>query len=269
MKLLFAVAGASLACAGVVGYVRYLEGRTLYYPTSPLEVTPADSGLPFEDVVFTSSDGIRLHGWFISAPGSARVLLFCHGNAGNISHRIEKAAFFHRLGLHCFIFDYRGYGKSGGTPSEEGLYRDVRAAYAFLASRGFTPRNVIGYGESLGGAVIIDAASDLAFGALIVESTFSSATDMAHRIYPFIPSWIFASRFSSDAKIGRVAAPKLIIHSGNDEVVPFELAQKLYRAALPPKEMLRVHGSHNTCFYDSLAAYEQGVSGFLKKATGG
>jgi hypothetical protein len=248
---------------------RYIEGHTLFCPTKAIEFLPTMAGLDFEDVFFKSPDGLRLNGWFIPGPKARYTVLFCHGNAGNISHRLERIKFFNRLGCNMLIFDYRGYGKSEGAPSERGLYDDAGSAYAYLLSRGIPADTIISYGESLGGAVSVDLASRHPIAALILDSTFSSAKDMARRILPFIPYWIFASRFDSTGKIRAIRVPKLIIHSLNDEIVPYEFSRALYEASAPPKEFLQVNGGHNSCFYECETLYQEKISDFLRRLPAG
>jgi fermentation-respiration switch protein FrsA (DUF1100 family) len=179
---------------------------------------------------------------------------------------MEKISFFHDLGLNVFIFDYRGYGQSKGSPSEQGLYRDADAAYHYLIARGIPSERIIGYGESLGGAVIIDLASRQPMKALIVESAFTSVMEMAAVHYPFIPQCILSSRFDSKEKIARVGIPKLIIHSEDDEIVPFWLGESLFEAAEPPKAFLKISGSHNDGFLVSEALLKQKIPEFLKNS---
>ena len=164
-----------------------------------------------------------------------------------------------------FIFDYRGYGKSKGNPSEKGLYADTRAAYDYLISQGITADKIIGYGESLGGAIIIDLASKNTMRALIIDSSFSSVKDMIKSIYPFLPHWIFVSRFDSISKIKSTAIPKLIIHSVNDEIVPYRLGKKLYDEACSPKEFLEIRGAHNSNFFESEDILSQKIGDFIKR----
>jgi fermentation-respiration switch protein FrsA (DUF1100 family) len=173
-----------------VAYLRNTEKQILFHPDRRLEFSPKDVRLAFEDVFFSTQDKIQLHGWFIPADNARYTVLLCHGNAGNISHRLEKIRLFNRLGCNVFAFDYRGYGKSQGSPSEKGLYKDAQAAFTYVITRGISPSQIIGYGESLGGAVIVDLARAYPIRALILESTFSSASDMAKIIYPFIPALI-------------------------------------------------------------------------------
>jgi fermentation-respiration switch protein FrsA (DUF1100 family) len=245
--------------------LRYLEKHTLFYPTKEIDFSPKENGLDFEDVFFKSSGKQKLNGWFIPAAAAKYTIFFCHGNAGNISHRMEKISFFNRLGCNVFIFDYRGYGLSKGNPSERNLYLDAKSAYDYLLSRGIKENQIIGYGESLGSAVIIDVAYRNKMRALIVEGGFSSGKDMAAHAFPFLPYWVFSIRLDSAGKIKSIDIPKLIIHSINDEIVPYRLARKLFEAAAEPKEFLQVSGGHNTCFYDSEAFLKEKVADFLNR----
>lgn len=255
---------AVIAIAVLVFYLRYIEKRSLFYPEKEISFFPKDAGLEFEDIHFKSPDGYKLNGWFIPAKGAHYTILFTHGNAGNISHRIEKLRLFQSIGCNVFIFDYRGYGASQGRPSEKGLYLDAQAAYNYLLSRKILPGQIIGYGESLGGAVIIDVALKAQMRALIAESTFSSAKDMIQHIYPFLPYWIFASRMDSVSKIKSLRIPKLIIHSKNDEIVPYQLGKKLFDAAPEPKEFLDIRGGHNSGFFESEGILKEAISNFIK-----
>ena len=248
-----------------VVYFRYLERKTLFYPTKEIEYTPKESGLSYEDVFFKTKDGLQLNGWLIPKKEARYTILFCHGNAGNISHRMDKLRFFHDLGCSVFIFDYRGYGRSQGRPAEKGLYLDVQAAYDFLLSKGIRPEQIIGYGESIGSALIIDLAYKNQLKALIIDSGFSNAKDMVRIVYPFLPHWIFASRWSSLDKIKSVTIPKLIIHSINDEIVPYKLGRKLFDAAAEPKAFLQVRGGHNSAFFESKMVFQEKIEEFLKK----
>lgn len=244
--------------------LRYLESRALYFPYKTLETDPSTLGMRFEDIFFETADRRKLNGWFLPAFGSTETILFCHGNAGNISHRIDKLRFFSELGLNIFIFDYRGYGKSTGHPSEQGLYHDVNAAYQYLLGRGIASDHIIGYGESLGGAVIIDLALRQPVKAIISESTFTNIRDMVAAHYPIIPPQILVSRYDSKQKIASIKIPKLIIHSRNDEIVPFRLGQRLFESAASPKEFLEIAGDHNSGFFQSESLLHERVAGFLK-----
>lgn len=264
MSILRLLVSAALAIGLFFLFLRYIEIRTLFYPTKELASFPDRADLYFQDVFFRTAQDIQLNGWFIPCKDAKYTVLFCHGNAGNISHRIEKLKFFNGLGYNVFIFDYEGYGKSQGKPSETNLYRDARAAYEYLLSRDITPDQVIGYGESIGGAVIVELASRQTMKAVILDSTFTSVRDMTRYAYPFLPYWIFSSRFDSEAKIRNIKVPKLIIHSQDDEIIPFELGRKLYEASAQPKEFLKVHGGHNSNFFESAGALRERISNFVR-----
>ena len=246
--------------------IRYIERHSIFFPMKEMSSTPKDVGLSYEDIYFTTIDNKKLNGWFIPAHNAEFTLMFVHGNAGNIGHRLEKILLFHVLGLNVFIFDYRGYGKSEGAPSEKGVYKDIDAAYLYLTDKRRIPKDrIILYGESIGGAVAIDLASREEVRGLITEETFSSVKDMAKMAYPVIPHFVFSARFNSVSKIGQVSCPKLIIHSVDDEIVPFYLGEKLLNAAKPPKKFLKVRGSHNTAFFDSKEEFVKGIQSFVNE----
>ena len=226
--------------------VRYLETHGVFFPSNEMTISPSIIGLPWEDVYFKTKDDVLLNGWFFKNPLARSTILFAHGNAGNMSDRLFKIEFFYRLGLNVFIFDYRGYGNSEGKPSENGLYSDAQGAYDHLRSRGdVNMEKIVLYGASIGGTVMIDLATQRDAALLVVESSITNARDMARIFYPFVPLFFLSLKFNSIDKVRRLSVPKLFIHSPDDEVVPYWVGQKLYEAALPPKEFLKIHGGHN------------------------
>ena len=232
--------------AGFLALVRYLETAGVFFPSDEMVISPSIINLPWEDVYFRPKDNVLLNGWFFKNPRARSTLLFAHGNAGNMSDRLFKIEFFYRLGLNVFIFDYRGYGKSEGKPSETGIYSDAQGAYDHLRSRGDVDmKKIILYGASIGGAVVIDLATQRDAALLVVESSITNARDMARIFYPFVPYFILSLKFNSIYKVRQLSLPKLFIHSPDDEVVPYWVGQKLFEAALPPKEFLKIHGGHN------------------------
>ncbi|MBL7131383.1 MAG: alpha/beta hydrolase [Candidatus Omnitrophica bacterium] len=246
-------------------WFRYFEWRSIFFPAKDLSYTPDTFDLEYEDIFLTTKDGLKIYAWFISANSNMRyTLLFSHGNGGNISHRISKIVMLNKLGLNIFIYDYRGYGKSEGRPSEAGIYLDAQAAYNYLTKeKGISPDNIIAYGESLGSTVSIDLASKVKLKALILEGAFSRGKDMAGEIYPFLPSCFIHTKFDSLSKIKNMTIPKLFIHSSNDEIVPIQLSRKLFDAAPDPKTFTTLGGGHNTSFIDSQNKYIEGISSFI------
>ena len=254
-----------VALALLNGFMYLAQPGMIFFPYAALEATPTDWGLDYEDVRFRTTDGLDLHGWFVPHAGSRRVLLFFHGNAGNISHRGESVAVFHRLGLNVFIVDYRGYGASEGKPSESGLYRDARAAWRHLTeARGFAPSDIVIFGRSLGGTVAARLASEERPGALVLESSFSSAKDAAHEIFPLL-SRLVVLRFELDAAryVRRAQCPVLVLHSPDDEIIPYRLGRKLFEAAPTPKHFVDLRGGHNEGFLLSQPGYERTLGEFL------
>ena len=244
---------------------RWFERKQIYFPTREIGFTPEAIGLPFEDVYFNAGDGVRLNGWFIPAIGSETTLIFCHGNGGNIGDRLGSIAIFNKLGLNIFIFDYRGYGKSDGCPSEEGTYVDGRAAYDYVVGReNMGP--IILYGESLGGAIAYELAAASKVSAVITLGTFSSIVDMGKTIYPFLPvALIVRIRYDVASRVDKIKIPKLFIHSFNDEIVPFEQGRKLFSLACEPKEFYEMHGGHNDAIFTYESEFCERITSFLSK----
>ena len=232
--------------AGLFALVRYMESVGVFFPSRDLGLNPSVMDLPWGDVYFKTRDNVTLNGWFFKNPHAQSTIIFAHGNAGNMSDRLFKIKFFYDLGLNVFIFDYRGYGKSEGKPSEAGIYLDAQGAYDYLQSQGRVDmKNIILYGASIGGTVVIDLATHRNAALLVVESSFTNAQDMAHIFFPFIPSFFLSFKFDSIGKVRALRVPKLFIHSPDDEVVPYWVGQKLFEAAGGPKEFLKIRGGHN------------------------
>jgi len=247
-------------------YVRYLESKSVFFPSKDIGATPASLGLKYEEVSFLTRDHIKLHGWFIKSPGSKGTLIFLHGNAGNISDRLEKLHLFDAIGLNTFIFDYRGYGKSEGVPTEEGLYLDAIAAYEYVHSREDVDKKYIfAYGASLGGAIAVDLAVKKELLCLIVDSSFTSAKDMAKRIIPFAPSFLIKTKLDSISKVRDIDVPKLFMHSPADEVVPFSLGKNLFDAAAEPKRFFQTSGGHNDGYSQYPDEFVSAIKSFLKE----
>jgi fermentation-respiration switch protein FrsA (DUF1100 family) len=272
MKMLILKLFIYLLCifAGLLVVLYFCQSRLVFHPSRDFSAYPSDIGLRFEDVFLETEDSLKIHSWFVftNEPKRNGVVLFCHGNAGNISDRIFSIDFFNKLGYDVFIFDYRGYGKSDGTPSEQGTYLDANAAYEYLVEKKGMPEDkIVIFGRSIGGAVAVDLAARVNPAALIVESSFTSVPDMARRIYPFLPTGLICRiKYDSLSKMKAIKCPLLVVHSPDDEMIPFEMGEKLYNASFGQKSFLKISGSHNEGHIESGDAYEDGVGNFLKQA---
>jgi fermentation-respiration switch protein FrsA (DUF1100 family) len=226
-------------------WTRLVDGM-IFQPTPGVDLRPEDVGLTGEDVFLETEDGVRIHGFWLPAPGATRAMLFLHGNAGNASHRLPNAARLVALGANVLLLDYRGYGLSEGEPSETGVYKDARAGWTHLVSqRGLAPERIVVFGRSLGGAVAIDLVRDRPLAGLIVESTFTNLADMAGGMLPLASPFV-RGRFDSASKIRRLRAPVLFFHGDRDEIVPFRLGRALFEAAPEPKAFETIRGAgHN------------------------
>jgi len=242
-----------------------LEKQNLFFPIRELESTPAAIGLEYESVQLVATDGTRLSAWFIPSAGSGSdTVLICHGNGGNISHRLGKIAFFNELGLDVLIFDYRGYGESEGSPDEQGIYRDVMAAYDYLIhDQARSPQSIVVFGESLGGAVAAYLASRVPVKAIITVSAFTSVPEMSKQIYPYLPTFFIRTKLNTLAYMTDVKVAKLIIHSSDDSMVPVRMGRQIYAAASEPKRFLEIHGEHNSAFFESENLTKAAVKAFL------
>jgi len=250
-----------------VGFLFIFQSHYIYYPERVLSADPGDIGLNFESVSFETTDRVKLSGWFVPSESARGVILFCHGNAGNISHRLESIQIFHQLGLDVFIFDYRGYGQSEGKPTEQGTYKDAEAAWQYLIKeRQVNPNEVIVFGRSLGGAVAAWLAQNYIPGALILESTFTSLPDIASTLYPYIPvRLLLRFRYNTAEYLDSVNCPVLIVHSRNDEIMPFNHGRRLFEMAKKPKKFLEIAGTHNEGFITSGKLYEEGLNAFISE----
>lgn len=251
------------AYALFVGYLYLAQDRLFFFPTSSLVTAPDHHGLAYEDVELLTEDGVRLHGWFVPAPRPRATLLFFHGNGGNISHRIDSLQVFHELGLSVFILSYRGYGRSEGRPGEAGIRRDADAAWRYLREdQGVAASRLVIFGRSLGAAVAAELAARNAPGAVILESPFTSAGDLGAEVYPWLPvRRLIRHEYEVLGRMVAIDAPILVVHSRDDEIVPFEHGRRIADAAGAP--LLELRGGHNDAFLRSRTAYLQGLRSFL------
>ncbi len=245
----------------------FLQSHFIFFPQKHIDQTPDLLSLKYEDVFFRVENNIKLHGWWIQAVNSRGVILFFHGNAGNISHRLESIQSFNKIGLSVFIFDYRGYGLSEGKISEAGLYSDAEASWKYLTEiRNFKPSEIIIFGRSLGGAIATWLAKAYEPAALIIESTFTSVKEAAAELYPFLPvKLLLRFNFNTIDFIPEVKCPILIIHSRDDELIPFNHGLRLFNAATLKKELLEIRGSHNNGFFYSAETYKLGLENFISR----
>lgn len=265
LLLVVTLAGAYL----IIVVATYLfQSRLIYMPELPtrkLVTTPALLGMSYEDVTINTEDNVALHAWYVPVENAKKTLLFFHGNAGNISHRLQSIQIFHDLGLSVLIIDYRGYGKSEGKISEAGTYRDARAAWNYLVStRGIGKNNIIIFGRSLGAAIAAQLASHTRPGGIILESAFSSTVEMARTIYWYLPVRLLARiHYPTVDYITQVSCPVLVIHSKQDEIVPYRHGRQIFDAAPEPKYFLELKGGHNDSFSVSQQHYVAGLNDFL------
>lgn len=262
-------ASVAIAYGAVVALVFLFQSRLVFYPEIGREVavTPQTYGLAFESVNLPTADGETLHAWWVPAAEPRGTVLFFHGNAGNISHRLDYLAMFHRMRYSSLIVDYRGYGRSTGSPSEEGTYRDAEAAWEHLrGARGVQAKDLVLAGESLGAAVASWLAVKVQPRSVVLLSTFTSATDLGAQIYWFLPVRLI-SRLGYDnaANLKRIKAPVFIAHSPQDEVVPYSHGRKLFEIAAEPRAFLELRGGHNDGFIFARPEWAAQLAAFLER----
>ena len=262
---------AACLYAGITALVYFRQSSLIYYPNIAgrnLDASPQQIGLAFEDVELLTEDKVRLHGWFIPSDNARGTLLFFHGNAGNISHRLDSIAIFNRMNLDVFIFDYRGYGQSQGRVSETGTYLDAEAAWFYLVeTRAIDADEIIVFGRSLGASIAAWLASRHRPAALILESSFSSVPSMAQRLYPFLPvKWL--SNFSYDTRqyVSRIECPLLVAHSKDDEIISYAEGRLVFDAAPADKQFLDMRGGHNDGFIATGQVYSDRLSRFIESS---
>jgi hypothetical protein len=260
---------ALVLVAGLASYLCYpwIENFFVFYPHRALEAMPEGMGLQYRDAYFEAENGETLHGWYFPNRNEGPVILFCHGNAGNISHRLDHVSGLLAKGLRVFIFDYRGYGKSRGSPSEKGIYRDGAAAHDYLTQREDIPPDfIVPYGHSLGAAVAIEIALQRKVKALILESAFTSLREMAGSMALFrLFSAFLPNHYDNLEKLPRARVPVLVMHGEADELVPFSMGEKLYQAARAPRFFYPIKGAaHNDTYLVGGEKYFQTFTTFAR-----
>lgn len=248
--------------------LHWFEHSQVYRPTRQFDANAAELGRPFEEVRFSAKDGVPLHGWFFPAPiNSARrslAVLVCHGNGGNISHRLALYQALLELGLNVFAFDYRGYGRSGGTPSEPGTYLDAEAACEWLGRKGFESPDVIAFGESLGGGVVSELALRVPLAGVVLQSTFTSIPEIGAHLFPWLPvRWLASIHYNTLSKLPKLHVPVFVLHSPTDGLVPYSHSEKNFAAANQPKLFWEISGGHNQLLSER-AHFMEGMESFLR-----
>ncbi|MGZ5227757.1 MAG: alpha/beta hydrolase [Burkholderiales bacterium] len=270
MKIVLVVC---LAYVAILGVLYVFQDRLIYYPQvgRSVRTTPAARGIAYDEVALRTDDGETLNAWWIPTPESRGVALLLPGNAGNISHRIDYAIMFRGLRFSTLLVDYRGYGKSTGKPSEEGTYSDADTAWRWLTETHRIPgRDIVVYGESLGGGVSSWLASRYRPRALVLASTFTSALDLGAELYWFLPvRMISRFRYDTLTRLATVQAPVLVIHSRADEIVPYAHGERLYAAANAPKAFLEISGGHNDSAVFMRSEWVEALGAFLDRADDG
>lgn len=249
--------------------LRAFEHSNVYHPSTEMELRVDEMGIPGEDVWLTADDKIRLNAWYFPAPASSAIakyaVLFAHGNGGNICHRLNIYRVWHGLGVNFLAFDYRGYGRSEGKPSEEGTYLDAKAGYDWLIGKGFKPENIIVVGESLGGGIASWVAATHKVGGLVLQSSYTSVPDLGKELFPFLPVHQLASiHYNTLERLPKIKVPLLVMHSRGDTLIRFHHAESNFQAANEPKLLHEVYGDHNETFMAGAEAYQQGVEKFLQ-----
>ncbi|WP_256376911.1 alpha/beta hydrolase [Nitrosospira multiformis] len=263
---------AALIYVVFAAVIFFAQPSLIYYPEIGRGITgtPDESGLAYESVELETADGERLHGWFVPASHAKATVLFFHGNAGNISQRIDYLSMFYRLGYNTFIFDYRGYGESSGKPTEQGTYRDAVAAWRYITEKkAIPPADVVLFGESLGGAIASWLAAREIPGVLVLASAFTSVPDMGAQLYPYLPiRRLSRFKYNTLEHLKDVSCPVFVAHSPQDEIVPFKQGQALYEAARNPKRFIELQGGHNEGFIYTREDWAKALGKFIDASLG-
>jgi fermentation-respiration switch protein FrsA (DUF1100 family) len=261
-----------LVYLGLAALIYFRQSSLVFLPEMDrgLRASPADISLPFTALKLATADGETIDGWFVPADAKreARALvIFFHGNAGNIGHRLEYLRMFHELGLATLIIDYRGYGRSSGSPSEQGTYLDAAAAWRHATQvLEFPAGRIVLFGESLGGGVAAQLASTGRPAALVLASTFTSVPDMGADLYPLLPVRLLARiHYNTLERLPQIKAPILVIHSRDDDIIPYAHGRRLFEAAGQPKQFLELEGGHNEGFVFGREVWIRHLDRFLQQ----
>jgi len=257
----------ALAWVALAGLIWLFQEKLMFIPSRRMDATPENVGLAFDALTLSVDGGETIAGWFVPTDRERRgTLLFCHGNAGNISGRVDSVRMFADLGLDVLIFDYEGYGESTGKPGEVALHRDAMAAWTYLIEERAVPaREIVVFGRSLGGGPAAGLAARVDCAGLILESTFSSLPDLARQLYPWLAiRALVRHKFDSRARLAEIDRPLLVVHSPGDDVIPYSHGKALFEAGREPKTFLELTGDHNNGFIDSGRTYTDGMNDWLR-----
>ncbi len=265
----FMLSFIAIACGVYLGILLLMflfQSKLVYFPSKTLVCTPADLRLEFEDLMISTPDGIRINAWFVPAKESSRTVIFCHGNGGNMCYSLDVVENFHKMNCNVLLFDYRGYGRSEGSPSEKGTYADAQASYAWLMKeKKVQEREIVVMGRSLGGAIASRLARENNPGMLILESSFTSTADVGASAYPIFPVRLLCRYgYRTVDNVKDIRCPLLVIHSPDDEIVPFIHGRRIFDAAKDPKMFLQIRGTHNEGMDESRDVYFEGLRKFME-----
>ncbi|MBW8035529.1 MAG: alpha/beta hydrolase [Planctomycetes bacterium] len=246
--------------------VYFMQSSFIYRPVRNVPYTPTDMDLIYEKVALKTADGLKIAAWFIPCEKAKMTVLFCHGNGGNMAHRLDTINILNELGLNCLIFDYRGYGDSQGKTTENGTYLDAQAAWKWLThKKGIKAEQIIIFGRSLGGSVAANLAARTIPAGLILESAFTSFPAIGAKYYPYLPVKLFAAfSYNTVESLKKINCPLLVMHSKRDEIVPYEFGPQIYEAANEPKEFVEILGCHNDGFLFSGQTYRNAWANWLE-----
>ena len=249
----------------LLGLMYIFQNSLLFMPSSGMVQTPESVGVEAEDFWAETDDGVRIHGWYFPNEEAEFVIVLSHGNAGNISYRIDIARTLLNTGAAVLMYDYRGYGQSEGSPSEKGLYKDIEAVIEGLKNqKGYAENRIVMYGRSLGGAVAAYGASEYNLGGLVLDSSFKNLRAMVRDVYPFVPSRLAKYEFPTETYIQHERNyPVMVLHSPNDEIVGFHHGEFLYNLLDEPKRFVELRGGHNDNFFVSRELIEENWKWYL------
>lgn len=264
LKMFFIVLAS--AYVTLIALIYAFQSHLVYFPSTNMNISPKTVGLEYESIIFESNDKTKLHAWYIPKKDVKTTLFFLHGNAGNISHRLDSIKLFNSLGMNVFIFDYRGYGKSEGSANEQNTYDDARSAWDYLLkNKNVKAEDIIIFGRSLGGAIAANLGSTLKPKGIILESTFTTAKEFTSDVYPFVPEFSIHFKYETTKYLKDINYPILVVHGEDDNIIPFKHGQAVFKNANEPKTFIKIRGDHNYGFLQSKDIYLDALKNFLQE----